>query len=195
MCVADPKKVVVLSTTFLLCLAQSIKQLANKVDSRPESNDRTARSDGHASIHTSSEGSQNTPPSRKAEPDSHTWDMEIIETYAESVSGGKQTYLPPSEAPSIPSTPSLATISCALESYGRISVDSKESGVDDIQTGQLWLHIKAQRVAKEEEAIAAGRRIQREIRARCCKCNRQTDFLYENCSEVGCGHSKCPTCF
>lgn len=179
--------------TFLLFLAYYIQTFASKFDSRPESHDYTTRSDGQASRHTSSEGPQNTPPSRKTDPRSHTWDEEIIETYAESVSEGKQTHLPPSEAPLMPSMPSPATISCAREADGRISADSKESGTDDLQNRQRWLEMKAQRVAKENEEIAAGRRIEKEVQARCSHCHRQTAFL--NCSEVAYGYLKCSMCF
>lgn len=66
----------------------------------------------------------------------------------------------------MPSTPSPATFSCALESHGRISVDSEAVGVDEVQLYQDWLDIKAERGAKEKEAITVGRRTQKEIRAR-----------------------------
>ena len=66
--VANLKKVFVLLTTSLLCLDHLVKQLANPLNSRPVPNHCIARSDGQASMHTESEGSQNTPPSRKAEP-------------------------------------------------------------------------------------------------------------------------------
>lgn len=105
-----------------------------------------------------------------------------MEAYADSVSGGKQTDLPPSPAmpsmPWMPSRPSPATINCD----GRISVDSKESSGDGQQISQAWLDIKAKQKAKEDEVIAAGRRIEREVQARCCNCQRQTAF--RNCSEV-----------
>ena len=186
--VADLKKVFVFSTTFLLCLVQFIKLV---YEFWPESNDRIARSNGQASIHALSKGSQNTPPSRKAEPNSQTWDREVANLYAESVSGGEQTYWPLGNASSVPlkslvpstplinSTPLPTIIDCALANYGRISVDSEENGVDDLQAGQLWSDIKAQRKAKHEEAVTAGRWIHRGIRARCCKCNGQIIFLHE----------------
>ena len=102
-------------------------------------------------------GSQNTPPSRRTETDSHTWDIETIGRYAESVSGEKQSDLLPNEAPLMPSVLSPATTSCAPESQGRISVNSEKGGVDNLQIGQLWLHTKAKRAAKEKEAIAEGK--------------------------------------
>lgn len=131
---ADLEQVFILSTTFLLFLAYFVQTFANKFDSRPESHDYISRSDGQASRHTSNEGIQNTPPSRKTDPGSHTWDEEIIKAYAESVSGGNQTYLPSSHAPSIPSVqlmpsmPSSAITRCALAGDEEISMNSEEMG-------------------------------------------------------------------
>ena len=128
------KQAFVLSTTFLTCLAHFIQPCANKLNSRSVLHDCKTKSDGQPSRRTSNGGSQNTPPSRKAEADSHTWDKETIDAYADSVSGGKPTDLPLSSSmpstPWMPSTPSPATINCD----GRISVDSKESGRDDLRS-------------------------------------------------------------
>ena len=148
------------------------------------------RSTDLASRRTSDGRSQIAPPSPKAEADSHTWDEETMETYAESILGGKQTL---SLISLIPSTPSPALINCTREGYGRISVDSVESVTDDRQTRQPWLAMKARRMAKENEEIAAGRRTAREIQTRCCICNRQTAYL--NCSTAGDGSWVCSTCF
>ncbi len=89
--------------------------------------------------------------------------------------------------------PPSAKISIVLESHGRISTDSREparmtcrllnSGV--ISRRSEW---------QEVEALKVGRRIQGKIGARCCKCRRLTDFLYDTCSEVRCGHLKFSIC-
>ena len=165
------------------CLAQPVQQLATQIVGL------STGSRGKASTINLTTSPQNRPPTRKAEPDSDEWD---IQAYAESISGGKRTWLPLEEMPSMPRS---AQTSRALESHGRISVDSRESSADDVQTAQLWHDIKRERLAKEEEATKAGRGIRREITARCCKCKRPTRFLYCTCIEVGCGHLKCSTCF
>ncbi len=76
--IADLKQVFILLTTVVLFLAHSILTFVNKFDSRPEPHECIIRSDGQASRRTSHEGCQNTPPLRKAEPDSRTWDKGTV---------------------------------------------------------------------------------------------------------------------
>jgi len=90
--------------------------------------------------------------------------------------------------------PPSAKISIVLESHGRISTDSREPARMTCRLLNSGVISKAQRMAKEVEALKVGRRIQGKIRARCCKCRRLTDFLYDTCSEVGCGHLKFSIC-
>ena len=74
-----------------------------------------------------------------------------MEAYAEAVSGGKRpTWVPLKD---MPATPQPAKTARALESHERISVGSKESSADELQTTQLWHNIKQGRMAKEEEGI------------------------------------------
>ena len=118
---ADVKQVFDLSATFLPC---SFIHVRTKGGFRSEPQDCTTRSDGEALRRTSNEGVTQRPPSREVEADSHVWDKETTDTSADAVLGGKQTYSPPSEAPSTPSANTLATLNDAEEDTGQISVDS-----------------------------------------------------------------------
>ena len=145
---ADMKQAFSLSTTSLTCMLSFVHSCANKLLSR--SGTHRSTNDGEASRSPSNEGYQNTPPSRKVDPDSHIWDKDTIKTYfSES--------LLPSEAPSMPSIPLMPS----QEDHGRISVDSKDSGRDVRQVLQDWLEIKAKRNAEQKDAIATGRWVER----------------------------------
>jgi len=125
---AESTKAFVLSTTFFLCLAKPVQQLAMEIVALFRPNNHSTGSGGKASTITSSISPQSRPPTRKAEPDSNEWD---IQAYAEAISGGKPTWLPLGEMPSM--LPSAKT-SRALDSHARTSVDSRESSADDQQT-------------------------------------------------------------
>ncbi|KAI9743426.1 MAG: hypothetical protein M1835_002917 [Candelina submexicana] len=98
---------------------------------------------------------QSRPPTRATAPNSNDWDMEA---YAEAISDGKRTWLPLTD---IPSSPEQAKTSTAPEIHRRISVDSRETNADDLQTRVLWHNIKQERLAKDREAMKTGRRVRR----------------------------------
>ena len=130
--IADPTQMFVLLTIFLLCLVQSVKEFADKPGVPSEADESAAKSGCQVSIYTTSEESQDTPPSRKADPDNPTWDEETLGTYTESVLGGEQVYLRPNVVHSIPPR---AEIDSIRESHGRIVADSQGSTVEDLSIG------------------------------------------------------------
>lgn len=95
-----------------------------------------------------------------AGPDSPRCDADTTKADAEVGFGSKSMRLFARERAL---TPSTARMEKAVESHGRISVDSRVSGLDDIPVDQLWLHIKVDRAAKSE-TIEAGRRVPRTSR-------------------------------
>jgi len=120
--VAERPQVFVLLATFFMCLAQPpIRRLAQEIVAPFEPSSRTSGSDSKEPTTVSSTVARFAPPSRRGESNSQDWDTETIDTYATTVSETRPAWLPPSEMPSIP--PPAA----ALESHGRISVDSGET--------------------------------------------------------------------
>ena len=91
-----------------------------------------------------------------AGPDSPKWNADTTKADAEVGFGSKSMRLFPRERAL---TPTTASMEKAVERNGRISVDARVSSLDDIPADQLWLDIKADRAAKEKEAIEAERRV------------------------------------
>lgn len=76
----------------------------------------------------------------------------------------------------------------------KLSVDSRDSGMDDVRLSRIWETSRQERLTKEEEAFHAGRRIRSEVRRPCYNCNGPTMFLNGVYAEVECGHVRCFHC-
>ena len=126
---------------MLLCLARPIQCLVALFIL----NDRKTGSDGTTSTNTLDVRQNSRPPTRRIEQDSEEW---ACQAYAMSISEDKQTWKPLQEMPSMPTT---ANTSSALESYGGVSVDSR---VDDPKNFQLVHDLEREGEAR----VTAGRR-------------------------------------
>jgi len=159
-------EIFLLLTQFFLCLARPVNMLTKYWLAAFGTGDHTTMSNGTTSMNVSKTISQATHGVGIAGPDSQKWDAKTIVTDAEMDSGSDRTRL---SLKGMPSVPLPARIAKSIEGQGRISVDTRASSSDDIPADQLWLLVKANRAAKEAEAIEAGRRVLRDIQVRCYK--------------------------